>query len=184
MKPTNSSKWRRNSRDHTVSPTENDFVSRILTPATRRVEGRRQTSRSGSAARRCGNAVAIAGSAVRRRPVGGAPDLSSHGRRRQGWRDQARDVRRQSAGLSVTSFKTPSSEELDHDYLWRCEKHLPERGRIGIFNRSYYEEVLVVRVHPELLERSGSPRIRDQHIWKERYKDIHAFERTLAAMAC
>jgi PPK2 family polyphosphate:nucleotide phosphotransferase len=83
-------------------------------------------------------------------------------------------------GCQVTSFKTPSSEELDHDYLWRCEKHLPERGRIGIFNRSYYEEVLVVRVHPELLERERLPaEFVTKHIWKERYKDIHAFERTL-----
>src|SRR5574342_641739 len=60
-------------------------------------------------------------------------------------------------GCQVASFKAPSAEDLDHDYLWRCQKHLPERGRIGVFNRSYYEEVLVVRVHPELLERQKLP---------------------------
>ena len=60
-------------------------------------------------------------------------------------------------GCQVASFKAPSAEDLDHDYLWRCQKHLPERGRIGIFNRSYYEEMLVVRVHPELLERQKLP---------------------------
>src|SRR6476659_7826592 len=60
-------------------------------------------------------------------------------------------------GCQVASFKSPSSEELDHDYLWRCMKHLPERGRIGIFNRSYYEEVLVVKVHPEFLNSQKLP---------------------------
>ena len=60
-------------------------------------------------------------------------------------------------GCQVASFKAPSAEELDHDYLWRCQRHLPERGRIGIFNRSYYEETLVVRVHPELLARQKVP---------------------------
>lgn len=81
-------------------------------------------------------------------------------------------------GCEVTSFKAPSEEELDHDFLWRCHKRCPERGRIGIFNRSYYEEVLVVRVHPEWLERQRLPRISNA-IWKERYADICAFERYL-----
>ena len=83
-------------------------------------------------------------------------------------------------GCQVTSFKGPSSEELDHDYLWRCQKHLPERGRIGIFNRSYYEETLVVRVHPEFLAAQKLPEKRvTKHIWEERFQDIRAFERYL-----
>ena len=83
-------------------------------------------------------------------------------------------------GCDVRSFKSPSSEELDHDYLWRCQKHLPERGRIGIFNRSYYEEVLIVRVHRELLDRQKLPRCCvTPHIWKERMEDISAFEKYL-----
>ena len=84
-------------------------------------------------------------------------------------------------GCQVSSFKAPSSEELDHDFLWRTSKALPERGRIGIFNRSYYEEVLVVRVHPEILEGQKLPkRVVTKRIWKERYEDIAAFERYLA----
>jgi PPK2 family polyphosphate:nucleotide phosphotransferase len=84
-------------------------------------------------------------------------------------------------GVQVASFKAPSSEELDHDYLWRCMKHLPERGRIGIFNRSYYEEVLVVRVHPELLEKQKLPEeLVSKRIWSERYEDIRNFERYLS----
>lgn len=84
-------------------------------------------------------------------------------------------------GCQVFSFKTPSDEELDHNFLWRCMKALPERGRIGIFNRSHYEEVLVVRVHPEFLERQKlPPGKRDASFWKERYEDINAFERHLA----
>lgn len=83
-------------------------------------------------------------------------------------------------GCDVHSFKAPSSEELDHDYLWRCMKALPNRGHIGIFNRSYYEETLVVRVHPELLEKQRIPRERiTKNIWKERFQDIRAFERYL-----
>ena len=83
-------------------------------------------------------------------------------------------------GCQVTSFKAPSDEDLDHDYLWRCAKRLPERGFIGIFNRSYYEEVLVLRVHPELLERQKLPReLAGKHIWHERYQDIRKFERYL-----
>ena len=80
-------------------------------------------------------------------------------------------------GCQVTSFKAPSTEELDHDYLWRCQRHLPERGRIGIFNRSYYEETLVVRVHPELLGRQSLPPQRvGPQIWQERFDDIRHFE--------
>ena len=80
-------------------------------------------------------------------------------------------------GCQVCSFKAPSAEELDHDYLWRTMKCVPERGRIGIFNRSYYEEVLVVRVHPELLKAQHIPEsLVTKHIWKERYEDIRAFE--------
>jgi PPK2 family polyphosphate:nucleotide phosphotransferase len=84
-------------------------------------------------------------------------------------------------GCHVTSFKTPSAEELDHDFLWRCVRHLPERGRIGIFNRSYYEDVLVVRVHPEILARQKiPPRLLSNEIWNERFEDIASFERYLA----
>jgi PPK2 family polyphosphate:nucleotide phosphotransferase len=81
-------------------------------------------------------------------------------------------------GCQVYSFKAPSNEELDHDFLWRTSKALPERGRIGIFNRSYYEEVLVVRVHPELLHRQKVPaNLLKKDVWKHRYEDINAFER-------
>ena len=83
-------------------------------------------------------------------------------------------------GCQVTSFKAPSAEELDHDYLWRCARALPERGRIGIFNRSYYEEVLVVKVHPELLGGQKLPAARvGKRLWKDRYRDIRAWERYL-----
>jgi PPK2 family polyphosphate:nucleotide phosphotransferase len=84
-------------------------------------------------------------------------------------------------GCQVFSFKQPSAEELDHTYLWRCMKALPERGRIGIFNRSYYEDVLVVRVHPELLDHAQLPPDvpRNHKLWKQRYEDINAFERHL-----
>ena len=84
-------------------------------------------------------------------------------------------------GCQVYSFKAPSDEELDHDFMWRTTCRLPERGRIGIFNRSYYEEVLVVRVHPEILARQRLPAsLVTRHIWRERYEDINAFERYLA----
>jgi PPK2 family polyphosphate:nucleotide phosphotransferase len=84
-------------------------------------------------------------------------------------------------GCQVFAFKAPTSEELDHDYLWRTSKSLPERGRIGIFNRSYYEEVLVVRVHPEILEKQKLPkRLITKRVFEERYEDIRAFERYLA----
>ncbi len=84
-------------------------------------------------------------------------------------------------GCQVCSFKTPSEEELDHDYLWRTMKCLPERGRIGIFNRSYYEEVLIVRVHPEVLanERMPAPLV-TQNIWEERFEAIRGLERYLS----
>ncbi len=83
-------------------------------------------------------------------------------------------------GCQVYSFKSPSPEELDHDFLWRTSKSLPERGRIGIFNRSYYEEVLVVRVHPEYLQKEKlPPSAVSKNIWKERFEDINAFERYL-----
>lgn len=83
-------------------------------------------------------------------------------------------------GCQVSSFKAPSSEELDHDFLWRCQKHLPERGRIGIFNRSYYEEVLVVKVHKQILEAQKLPKeLVASAIWEERYEDIANFEKYL-----
>ncbi|NJO54188.1 MAG: polyphosphate kinase 2 family protein [Bacteroidales bacterium] len=84
-------------------------------------------------------------------------------------------------GCHVTSFKVPSPIELDHDFLWRCQLALPERGRIGIFNRSYYEEVLVARVHEEVLARQKlPPELVTDRIWKERFEDIRAFESYLA----
>jgi PPK2 family polyphosphate:nucleotide phosphotransferase len=84
-------------------------------------------------------------------------------------------------GCQVFAFKAPTSEELDHDFLWRTSKSLPERGRIGIFNRSYYEEVLVVRVHPEILEKQKLPRrLVTKRVWDERHEDIRSFERYLA----
>src|SRR6201987_1709075 len=80
-------------------------------------------------------------------------------------------------GCQVFSFKPPSAEDLDHDYLWRCMKCLPNRGHIGIFTRSYYEEVLVVRVHPEFLTRQKiPPQLVSRHIWDERFADIRHFE--------
>jgi PPK2 family polyphosphate:nucleotide phosphotransferase len=84
-------------------------------------------------------------------------------------------------GCQVYSFKQPSVEELDHDFLWRSSKRVPERGRIGIFNRSYYEEVLVVRVHPEMLERQSIPdKLLGKNLWRNRFHDINAFELYLA----
>ena len=84
-------------------------------------------------------------------------------------------------GCEVHSFKAPTSEELDNDFLWRCSKRVPERGRIGIFNRSYYEETLVVRVHPEILGKQKIPRpLLTKNIWNQRFEDIRAFERYLA----
>ena len=83
-------------------------------------------------------------------------------------------------GCQVYSFKSPTAEDLDHDYLWRCMKCLPNRGQIGIFNRSYYEETLVVRVHKEVLEKETiPPNLLTKDIWKERFQDIRSFERYL-----
>jgi len=83
-------------------------------------------------------------------------------------------------GCQVYSFKAPSAEELDHDYMWRTMMRMPERGRIGIFNRSYYEEVLVVRVHPQLLEAERiPPSLITKNVWEDRFEDICAFERYL-----
>jgi PPK2 family polyphosphate:nucleotide phosphotransferase len=83
-------------------------------------------------------------------------------------------------GVQVVSFRTPSSEELDHDFLWRISKALPERGRIGIFNRSHYEEVVALRVHPGWLDAQRLPTSeRDESFWQARYEDINAFERHL-----
>jgi len=84
-------------------------------------------------------------------------------------------------GCEVYSFKSPSAEDLDHDYLWRCMKCLPNRGHIGIFNRSYYEEVLVVRVHPEFLAKAKlPPKLVGKNIWEERYEDMRNFEQYLS----
>ena len=85
-------------------------------------------------------------------------------------------------GCQVCSFKSPSAEDLDHDFLWRCTKALPERGRIGIFNRSYYEEIVVVRVHPELLDRQKVPPelLKNKGLWQDRAHDIRNFESYLA----
>jgi len=84
-------------------------------------------------------------------------------------------------GVQVNSFKAPSAEELDHDFLWRCLRYVPERGRIGIFNRSYYEEVLIARVHPEVLAHQKlPPQLVTKDIWDERYEDICNFERYLS----
>jgi PPK2 family polyphosphate:nucleotide phosphotransferase len=84
------------------------------------------------------------------------------------------------AGFQVSSFKAPSEEELDHDFLWRIARRLPERGRIGVFNRSHYEEVLVVRVHPEFLESQRLPNLNRETIWNERFESIRNFEQHLA----
>jgi len=84
-------------------------------------------------------------------------------------------------GCQVSSFKAPSPVDLDHDFLWRCMQQLPERGRIGIFNRSYYEDTLVVRVHPELLQHQKiPPELVGKDIWKERFRDIRHYESYLA----
>jgi PPK2 family polyphosphate:nucleotide phosphotransferase len=83
-------------------------------------------------------------------------------------------------GCEVHSFKQPSAEELDHDFLWRCAQRVPARGRIGIFNRSYYEEVLISRVHPDLIEQQHLPkRLVNGHLWHDRFEDIKAIERYL-----
>ncbi len=88
-------------------------------------------------------------------------------------------------GCQVTAFKAPTSEELDHDFLWRCQRSLPERGRIGIWNRSHYEEVLVVRVHPNYLDGQRLPRRpKPPELWEERYESINAAEKHWARNGC
>lgn len=83
-------------------------------------------------------------------------------------------------GCQVHNFKAPSTEELSHDYLWRCSKALPERGKIGIFNRSYYEEILITRVHPEIMEQGRlPPSLIDKNLWKQRFEEINNFEKYL-----
>lgn len=83
-------------------------------------------------------------------------------------------------GCEVTSFKAPTDEELKHDFLWRCVKRLPEQGKWGVFNRSYYEEVLVVKVHPEFLKGQNlPPEASDDNLWKRRYQSINDFEKHL-----
>src|SRR5215468_6147301 len=83
-------------------------------------------------------------------------------------------------GVEVFSFKAPTSEEIAHDFLWRTNRCMPARGKIGIFNRSYYEEVLAVRVHPDILDKQKIPKeFREDHLWRNRYEDISAFERYL-----
>ena len=123
-----------------------------------------------------------AGQALRPGPLGGAADLPGDGRGRQGRRHQARHVGRQPAGRAGLRVQAPSAEELDHDFLWRSARRLPERGRIGIFNRSYYEEVLVVRVHAEHAagREAAAGAGHAKTIWDERCEDIAAFERYLA----
>ncbi len=87
-------------------------------------------------------------------------------------------------GCSVSAFKAPTDEDLNHDYLWRSHKFVPERGKIGIFNRSYYEEILIVRVHADLLKAQKLPaRLVTKHIWDERYEDLNAYERYLTRNA-
>ncbi len=88
-------------------------------------------------------------------------------------------------GCHIVSFKAPSEEELAHNWMWRCFSKLPPRGSIGIFNRSYYEEVLVVRVHPEILAKQKiPPELVTKDVWKQRFEDIAAFERFLARNGC
>src|SRR5260370_14034418 len=87
-------------------------------------------------------------------------------------------------GCSVSAFKAPTDEDLNHDYIWRSHKFVPERGKIGIFNRSYYEEILIVRVHADLLKAQKLPaRLVTKHIWDERYEDLNAYERYLTRNA-
>jgi len=110
--------------------------------------------------------------------VGPATDLPGDGCGGERRHHQARHVGREPSRSQVYSFKSPSSEELDHDFLWRTSRCLPERGRIGIFNRSYYEETLIVRVRPDVLESQRLPAsFVSKRIWQERFADINAFER-------
>jgi PPK2 family polyphosphate:nucleotide phosphotransferase len=112
--------------------------------------------------------------------VGCVSRAAGDGHRRKGRHDPPRDERREHAGVTVRSFKVPSAEELDHDFLWRYAQRLPASGQIGVFNRSHYEEVLVVRVHPELLDRQTLPQAaRDGDLWRRRYREINDWERYL-----
>ena len=111
--------------------------------------------------------------------MGPAGDLSRHGRRRQGRRDPPRDVRRQPARLPGVQLQTAHRpRNSTHDFLWRTTRCLPERGRIGIFNRSYYEDVLIARVHPEILHGHGLPDelIDEKTLWEQRYRSIRDLE--------
>src|SRR5260370_19817077 len=113
--------------------------------------------------------------------MGCAFDLPGDRCGRQRWSYQARHVGSKSVRVPGLFFKSPSAEDLDHDYLWRCMKSLPNRGHIGIFNRSYYEEVLAVRVHPEFLAKQRvPPQLVGKEIWSERFEDIRNFEQYLA----
>ena len=115
------------------------------------------------------------------RPLLAARRPAGDGRGRQGLGDRARDVRASiRRACRWSRSRSPRAEELDHDFLWRIAKALPERGRIGIFNRSHYEEVVALKVHPEWLEAQRlPPGDRDERFWQERYEDINAFERHL-----
>ena len=147
-----------------------------------RLQGRRQEEEGGRRAARGGRAAAgrIPGAARRAGHVGRAGGAPGPRRRGQGRHDPPRDERREPAGRRVHSFKVPSAEELDHDFLWRYAQRLPARGEIGIFNRSHYEEVLVVRVHPENLDRQKLPKAaRRGDVWQRRYREINDWERYL-----
>jgi PPK2 family polyphosphate:nucleotide phosphotransferase len=141
---------------------------------------RGQARRQGSVAAGRRGPRGAPGPALRAGPVGGSPDLQAMD---AAGKDGA--IKHVMSGINpqgcqVVSFKAPSPEDLDHDFLWRCSRNLPERGRIGIFNRSYYEEVLVVRVHEALLAKQKLPsELVSKDIWSERFKDIRAYERYL-----
>ena len=128
-----------------------------------------------------GEAERAATASLRVQPIRAIADFPGYGQCRQRRCYPARHVWRHPEGCEVFSFKQPSAEELEHDFLWRTTCRLPERGRIGIFNRSYYEEVLVVRVHPEILRSQGLPEeLRDEKdIWEQRYVSIVDLEKHL-----
>ena len=126
----------------------------------RTTEARRRSGQERATSRRSSETVEklakLQAQALRARSLQRAADLPGARRRRQGRHDPRGDERRQPAGCQVFAFKAPNAEELDHDFLWRVQRNLPERGRIGVWNRSHYEEVLVVRVHPELPRRPAA----------------------------
>ena len=172
-----SSSWRRGS----PSPTGRVFVSETSTPATRK-GFRRRRKRPTRCSRRRSQQISSLQETLYAQDQWGVLLIF-----------QAMDAAGKDSaikhvfsginpqGVQVFSFKAPSAEELDHDFLWRTTVRLPERGRIGVFNRSYYEEVLVVRVHPELLQSERLPeQVVGRSIWSERFDDINAFERHLA----